>query len=433
MANMIKNFRQRKADLIKEGREMFELAKKEERDLTDEEKKRDDEIQAQLEGVNDQIAREERHQERERQIISEFHQGREHEPVKPNPEDPEGFKSLGEFLQAVAYFSMPGMPNDPRLFAAASGLNTAVGSEGGFLVRQDWTDQLLARSRAESLVASRSTRIPIGEGFDGLKAPTIDETSRVTGSRWGGVQVYWASQADTATKSKPKFGRFDLELGKLIGIAYATEESLRDATALGAILSMAFTEEMAWMLDDGALFGSGAGLPLGIMKSGVLVSVAKESGQAAKTVVTNNIVKMRARLLARFRAGAVWFINQDIEPQLHTMSLPVGTGGIPVYMPANGLADTPFDRLYGRSVIPIEQAETLGTKGDIILADMRQYVIIEKDSVQAAQSMHVRFLNDEMTFRWTFRVNGAPIWKTPLTPAKGTNTLSPFVSLDTRA
>src|SRR3990167_645148 len=101
---------------------------------------------------------------------------------------------------------------------------------------------------------------------------------------------------------------------------------------------------------------------------------------------------MRARLWARSRPNAVWLINQTTEVQLHQMTLAVGTGGVPVYMPANGLADDGFDRLYGRPVIPVEQCPTLGTVGDIVLADLGQYLLIDKGGLDAQESIHVRFL-----------------------------------------
>ena len=82
-------------------------------------------------------------------------------------------------------------------------------------------------------------------------------------------------------------------------------------------------------------------------------------------------------------------------------------------------------------MVPIEQAQTLGTLGDIILADMSQVVRIQKD-MQSAASMHVKFLTDEMTYRFIWRADAQPIWHTALTPFNGTNTLSPFVALAAR-
>ena len=83
-------------------------------------------------------------------------------------------------------------------------------------------------------------------------------------------------------------------------------------------------------------------------------------------------------------------------------------------------------------MIPVEYSNTLGTQGDIVLADYSQYGIVDKGGIQAASSMHVAFLTDEMVFRITYRVDGEPLWNAQLTPFKGSNTLSPFVSLASR-
>jgi HK97 family phage major capsid protein len=105
---------------------------------------------------------------------------------------------------------------------------------------------------------------------------------------------------------------------------------------------------------------------------------------------------------------------------------------MPVYIGPGGLSGSPYATLYGRPVIPVEYCQTLGTKGDIVLVDLSQYMVIDKGGLQSAQSMHVRFLNDEQTFRWTIRNDGQPIWNAPLTPFKGSNTLSPFICVETR-
>jgi HK97 family phage major capsid protein len=225
----------------------------------------------------------------------------------------------------------------------------------------------------------------------------------------------------------------ELKLKKLTGLVFATDELVQDAQALGSIINQAFPDEFAFMLDNAIFEGDGAGKPLGIMNSGALISVAKESGQEADTILFENIVKMYSRMWARSRANAVWLINQDIEPQLFTMSLAVGTGGVPVYMPANGAAGQPFATLFGRPVIPIEHASTLGDKGDIVLADLSQYLMIDKGGIQTASSIHVKFQEDEQAFRFVWRTDGQPIWDKALTPFKGSNSQSPFVTLDARA
>jgi HK97 family phage major capsid protein len=151
---------------------------------------------------------------------------------------------------------------------------------------------------------------------------------------------------------------------------------------------------------------------------------------------------MWARMPARLRKNAVWLCNQDIEPQLYQLNIKIknvaGTenvGGIAipagvVFTPA-GQNGNAYATLMGRPVIPVEYCATLGTAGDIILADLSQYLGIDKP-IAAASSMHVRFLYDEMTFRFVYRFNGQPTWASAVTPYKGTNTVSPFIILQTR-
>lgn len=352
----------------------------------------------------------------------------------PKSQDTKKFASFGEQLRAVVEAAKPGGSIDPRLsIKAAIGLNESVGSDGGFLVEEDFTKEILQRAYETGVLASRCNKVPISTNANGLKMNAIDETSRVNGSRWGGIQAFWEGEADALAGTKPKFRQMELNLRKLTGLCYATDELLQDAAALESVISQGFAEEFGFRIDDAIINGTGAGMPLGILNSKALISVAKETGQAAGTINVQNIVKMWSRCWGRSRQNAAWYINQDIEPQLFTMSLSVGTGGVPVYMPASGVSGSPYSTLFGRPVIPLEQCSTLGTTGDIILADLSQYLLIDKGGINAASSIHVRFLYDENVFRFIYRVDGQPVWNSTLTPFKGSNTLSPFIALATRS
>ena len=237
-------------------------------------------------------------------------------------------------------------------------------------------------------------------------------------------------------------------LKKLTGLYYTTNELLADTRVLGAFVMRAFSQELGFKLDQGVISGTGAGQLQGILNTPSLVTVAIEAGQATKTILIQNIQKMWGRMWTPSRANAVWLINQDMEQQLNQLVMTVGTsGGVPVFIPAgsgvfgamsapplvsakglSGIAGT----LLGRPVYVVEQASTLGTLGDIMLADFQQYLMIKKDGLQTATSMHVRFLTDELAYRWVYRTDGQSWFKTPVTPYSGTNTLSPFVTLASR-
>jgi HK97 family phage major capsid protein len=282
---------------------------------------------------------------------------------------------------------------------AATGASSGVTADGGVFVRNEWNTSLMNAAQTESQLLRRCDSIPVGDGFDGVELPYINETSRATGSRWGGVQVYRAAEAAAVTATKPTFGKFELRLEEAKGLFYATDRVLRDAAVLEAVVGKAFPSEFAFKIDDEIMRGTGTGQCLGILNADCTVSQAKETAQTADTVKAENVIKMHSRLLARNMARAEWFINQECLPQLQTMAVAVGTaGGQLVYMPPGGLTSAPYGTLLGRPVNVVEVASGLGDVGDIFLADFSEYLIIQK-AMSSASSMHVRFIYDEMTFR----------------------------------
>lgn len=401
-------------------------AEAEDRFLTEDEQKEIDGYESEIRSWDESITRAER-----MLAIEPEERGVTEKPeVKPAPQKPEEkrFATLGEQLLAAYRAAMPGGHTDERLSTrAASGLNESTPSDGGFLVQQDFVTELLKRTYETGILASKVKKIPISTNANGLKINAVDEDSRANGSRWGGVQTYWEAEADEHTGSKPKFRQMELSLKKLTGLCYATDELLQDAAALEAVIRQAFAEEFGFKMDDAILSGSGEGEPLGILNSGALVKVEKEKDQK-DTITVENLIKMWNRLWSKSRANAVWYINQEIEPYLYTLKL----GDKPVYIPAGGISEKPYGTIFGRPVVPLEQCSAAGEVGDIILADVGQYLLIDKGGIKAASSIHVRFLYDENVFRFIYRVDGKPIWNKPLAPYKGKATVSPFVALDKR-
>ena len=344
-----------------------------------------------------------------------------------------GFKSFGEQLLSVAGAARSGGFVDPRLVEMkATGMSEGVPADGGFLVQEDFASELLKLVVAEGDVVSRVKRIPISANSNSLRATYLDEGNRTDGNRWGGVLAYWKGEAALKLASKPTFGQLLLELNKLIGLCYATDELLQDAVALEAIITWAFQMEFTYQMEAAIINGTGAGQPLGIVNSPAFIAIAEEAGQPADTIVSENIVNMWSRMYAPCRKNAVWLINQDCEPQLHSMYVAVGATGVPVYLPAGGLSASPYATLYGRPVIPVEHCQTVGTVGDIIFADLSQYWMIDKGTMQKATSIHVNFVYDETAFRFVYRMDGQSSWPGTLTPANSAVTLSPFIGIETR-
>jgi len=387
-----------------------------------------DEIRADVEAMH---AKEERLMKIEGLTPKDFAPVVQSDPAQPEADKAE-WRGFGEFLGAVMKAATTGEVDRRLAEARQLGLNEGVPSEGGFLVQTDHVNELLKRTYELGALASRVRKIPVSANANGLTINAVAENNRTTGNRWGGIESFWLHEAGTKTPSNPTFRQMELKLKKLIGLCYATDELLQDTAALESIISQAFAEDFAWMIDNAIFRGNGVGQPLGVTGHASTIAVGAEAGQPANTILYENIVNMWSRMWGRSRANAIWAINQDIEPQLYTMSLAVGVGGVPVYLPAGGASASPYGQLMGRPVVPIEHASTLGTIGDISLLDLSQYLMIDKGGMQSASSIHVQFTTDQSVFRFVYRTDGQPMWNLPLTPANGNNTLSPFVQLATR-
>lgn len=459
----IKELRNKKVSLLAEANVL--IAKMDAGTLTAEEKARLDaitstkaatatepEVQSELGKVNAEIAREEVLMEERRSVEAGANLNQDtvteradREPVRVEVKDPPKFKSFGEQMMAIAAAGMPGVrTQDPRLVMAAgpTGMNEGIGSEGGFLVQTDFQTGLLDDLYAGGDLLRLIRPIPISANANGIAMNGVDETSRANGSRAGGIQAFWTAEAGLKNASQPKFRNIKMDLDKLTGLCYATDELLQDTTALEAWIKEAFNTEFTFKLEDAIINGTGAGMPLGILNSGCVITVAKEGSQANGTVTAANIVAMWSRLPARSKKNAVWLINGDVQPALATMVLPVknvaGTenvGGLVhpvVNYQAPGTNGSTYGTLMGRPIIETEYNASLGTVGDIILFDPTQYLAIDKGPTQFASSIHVRFIYDETVFRFVYRFNGTPKWRQPQTPFKGSTTRSPFVVLQAR-
>ena len=437
-----KLLKQKKAAQTK-ANELVELAVNEDRDLTDEEAQAHADFKAEVESCDRRIE-----QINSLYEISSTPAGADALQIdadsvitNPHPvieDDPRrGFADVGQFALTVAAASRPGAVLDQRLsiMSAASGMQQSVGSEGGFLVPPQFSAAIW-----DGMNEAPDNLLPMTDSYpvsgESLTFNANAETSRATGSRYGGVRGYWIAEAEQITSSRPTFRQVKIEPQQLAVLVYVTDKLLANASALDSYMAKAAVEEINFMVGDSIINGTGAGQPRGILTGAVnypRVRVNKETGQSAATVVYENVLNMYSRLHRRYRSKAVWMINQDIEPQLATMKLDVGTGGVPVYLPAGGASGQPYATLFGLQVMPAEYCATLGTEGDIILANLKAYLTGVKGGVDSAMSMHLRFDYAETCFRFMFQVDGQPWLAQSITPYKGSNTTSPFVTLQTRS
>lgn len=304
---------------------------------------------------------------------------------------------------------------------------STVPSDGGFLIPETLRSELLRVSLEQSLVRSRARVVPMETLM--VPYPMVDSTSNAS-TVHGGIVGYWTEEGGSLTDSSPTFGRIELQAKKLTLYSEIPNELFQDSLAtLQQFMSESYPEALAWFEDIAFIEGNGVGQPTGFLNAQAAVSVAKETGQAAATILWENVVKAYSRMLPASIGRAVWVAHIDTFPELATMALSVGTGGSAVWVGNGDGAGAPPMTILGRPVIFTEKVPQSGSAGQLAFVDFGYYLIGDRQIMQASSSAHYKFANDTTAFRIIERVDGRPWLNSAITPKNGSATLSPFVEL----
>lgn len=396
-----------------------------------------DKITQQMESINNQIRSLENLAKQSRETAEPVYDGILHDSGKAPREkkvtDDKPFASLGEQLTAIYQFRKNHV-EDKRLQQvnnAVLGANEGVGADGGFAIQTDFAGMILESAVQTSPLLNRLDRYTCSSAANSMRWISADE-SDVSRSVFGGVQMYWAAEAATVLASKPLLKEMKMDLEKMMGFLYCTDEMLQDAAFMTGFASTGFALAGDRLLTDGVIAGDGVGKPLGILKSKALVAVDKETSQANGTFIGNNAIKMQARAMPRNRDRLVWLMHPDVEEQLPLLAIKSGDESKFLWNPEGGLGGFDTQRVLNKPVLFEDSCSALGTKGDIMLVDPFQYILMTKGAAKQDWSIHVEFLTDQNCFRVVFRCNGAPKVSKPLTIKNSTKIRSPFVALADR-
>lgn len=438
----LKKLRDRKAALAQQMSKFNETH--DESDWGEEQDKEWASFQEQLKGLNGQIERQEELQEMERSMgtVPDGNQETPEETadrtgqviVKEKHDPMAGFKSPREFFQVVASAYTDHKVDDrlkPLMAVGSDEQNTREDPYGGFLVPESMSPDMKMLGAEMDPMAGRITSIP-------MDSPTVKFLARVdkdhSTSVSGGLTVSRREEMGEINSSRMEIEKVSLTANSLFGLAFATEELITDSPrSIAALLETGFRDEFPSAIINERINGTGVGEYLGILKSPCLLSIPKESGQAAGTIDGLNVIKMRSRCWGY--QNAIWIANHDAYVQLIQLHVKVETDNgleiIKLYQ--QSMQEDRPDTLLGRPIYYSEYPQTVGAKGDLILGNWSQYLEGTYQPMRRAESVHVRFLHHERAFKFWTRNDGAPWWRSVLKPKNSTETRSPFVVLDERA
>ena len=326
-----------------------------------------------------------------------------------------GFKSLGEFLVA-ARKHCGGERMDNRLKVMTEGVDSA----GGVLVPPKMSEEIFHVALEEAIVRPRAIVLPVSS--DTLDIPRLVDSDRST-NIFGGVTFSWLEEvADKAAGvGDPKLGQTKLSVHEGVASCWVSNRLEDDVKNFGKFMKIAFGRAVAFYEDVYYIWGNGNGQPLGIVPSNAMVAPSRT---AMVKVDISDIGLLAKRLLPGSWKNAVWLISQSVLGEWVEMQAAAANSASVL-----NLAEM---ICLGRPVIVSEKCSPMGTKGDIILADFSHYVIGDRELVISASRHVPNYWQKNMTFwKLWIRVDGRPTLEQPITPYKGADSVSAFVTLDT--
>lgn len=321
----------------------------------------------------------------------------------------------------------------------ANAWSERVPSEGGLLIPEGLRAQVMSYM-TRALVRPRATVIEMDAYRVGI--PLLDNPSQASGKQaLGGLTFSLVEAGETIPATNPAFGRLVMDARKIAAYLQGVPNELTAdaAGAMGDLLARVIAMGLEWYEDD--LFiaaGTGAGQPQSLANASCAVSVSRGTSD---TVALPDIASMAQSLHpAALQAGMMpgltavrWLLSTDVFNQLLEMYLAIGTPASTAVSPSNwfslgdGYATGPS--LLGLPATPTDHQPALGSRGDVILADLSQYVVADRLAMTVERSPSgPSFAADASDFRIRSRVDGR-YWVQSQTTTEAGAVVSPVVVL----
>lgn len=270
----ILEMKQKRADLIKQARALLDKAENEKRSLTEDEEKQYNDLIAQAERMQKDIEREERQLTLEREV-GEIQQ-RQVPPAQPQApniirggikEDLEPGIRMARYVKTILISQKEGRafedvakrmyPKDVMLHESRSAMSVGTPSDGGVLVPDDYTNEIIPLLREKSSIRSLGARtVPMPKGNIKMSRQT------------GAANFQWVGENKPINASKVALGMMSLSAKKLAGLIPISNELIADsAISADQFVRDELVNGIAESEDITAIYGKGTeNEPMGIGK-----------------------------------------------------------------------------------------------------------------------------------------------------------------------
>lgn len=320
--------------------------------------------------------------------------------------DKAGFNSFDDFLN-----SLTNRLKDERMDRRAFMVKDAP--SGGYAVPEFWAGDIFDQGLEGEIVRPRAVVYPMDSEI--LHVPAWDNMNHTNGSVYGGFTISYLGENQDATPVTGSLRSVTLTSHKIGIYTEISREAISSGISLEAQLKAKLVSAVSFLLDRDFLTGSGIARPQGVLNDSSRINVARAT---ANQVNYADIIGMYGRLAPQCQQRAIWVASHSVLPQLLNMTVASEL----VFV--NGIATSAPLTLFGRPILFTEKTSALGTAGDLMLVDLSHYAIGMRQEIVLDISNAPGWTRDVVSLRAIVRVDGVGLWKDPITPVNGGDTLS---------
>jgi HK97 family phage major capsid protein len=279
--------------------------------------------------------------------------------------------------------------------ALKAAMEEGTPSEGGYLVPEGYSNELIAALKDMSILRRAGARVITVTGTDSFNVPTLSHSTAAVKT----------SEEGAYSEVEPTVGEVTFVPMKLTKLVKVSEELLMDSRIdlMRQVLMPDFEQAFAAAENSYFTTGSGSGssepqgITVGASDSGVTTSTAS-------TISADNIIDTYHALGYLYRQNAVWLMNDTTIKAIR--KLKESTTGNYLWQP--GLTAGQPDTIMGRPVYTLNTMPELGTASNkvIIFGDLAYYWIVDFGSESVRRLDELYSGNGQVGFRAYRRIGG---------------------------
>lgn len=264
------------------------------------------------------------------------------------------------------------------------GMYEGTGANGGFLVPEEFRNEVIRKARALVAVRQAGARV-ITTSSNSLNIPVEATTG----------QGEWLAERGTYNDNAPTFGNLNFTPFKYGRLVKVSDELLADsAVNIANYLADLYAREFGDAQDKAFLQGTGTGQPKGIVNDTSVPTVAFNAANGG-----DNIIDLKYTVPIKYHSNLVFVMNGATAQIVRKMK--DGSGNF-LWRTGNGsLADGQPETLDGRPVYLSDYVPN----GTIIVGDFSNYFIVERAGMTIQRSDHFAFNTGEIAFRGEMRLD----------------------------